>query len=269
MPHRRLSHESRFLLLLALTVSASAQTSSDPRISLFNYNEEPTRIRFTLRNNHNAPITFYQVRLQSQCPDGRAVDAGGWSLDTLRTRAGEPDLQEFSSIQVETIEPGETHQFEFVRPGEVSTTTVNAHGSETHMCQPATLKDFTVIFMDGTGIGVPELIEKQFVNWQRERNEVTRWLAPLHELRIARNVSVATQSLRDRLNEAYDDCEDRTLTDQKIAECQMNREVWHQVNRVWQQLRSAPTNGIETIARLINYWDRVADLLEKQSSRRN
>jgi len=37
-----------------------------------------------------------------------------------------------------------------------------------------------------------------------------------------------------------DDCEDRQLTDQRIIQCQMNGEFWHQVNRTWQQFQSAP-----------------------------
>jgi hypothetical protein len=239
------------------------------RISLYNYSEDSTRIRFALQNNHAAAITFYEVRLQARCPDGTVAEAGGWSFDTLRTRAGQPDLREFAPLQIETIEPGNTHQFEFVRPVEASTTTVRGQVAETHTCQPSTLKDFTAIFMDGTGVGVRDLIDKQFVNWQSERDELKRWLASLHELRNAQDMSAATKNFQDRLNQAYDDCEDRALTDQRIIQCQMNREIWHQMNRTWQQLRSAPESGADTIARLVNYWDRVADLLEKQSSRRN
>jgi hypothetical protein len=71
------------------------------------------------------------------------------------------------------------------------------------------------------------------------------------------------------LNAGYDDCEDRPVTQQQIVACQMNREVWHQVNKIWQQLRSSPAIGSNSIARVVDYWNRVADLLEKQLSRRN
>jgi hypothetical protein len=236
---------------------------------LYNYSEDSTRIRFALQNNYSAPITFYQVRLQAHCAGGTVVEAGGWSFDTLRTRAGQLDLREFAPFQVGPIEPGDIHQFEFVRPLDVSTTVVRGQVAETHPCEPSTLKDFTAIFMDGTGVGVRELIDQQFVKWQGEGNEVKRWLASLHELRKAQDISVATKNFRDRLNQAYDDCEDQALTDQRLIPCQMNREIWHQVNRVWQQFRSAPGTGPESIVRLVNYWDRVADLIEKQSSHRN
>jgi hypothetical protein len=145
-----------------------------------------------MRSGICAGVNRLVVRLQAQCPDGTSADAGAWSFDTLRTRADRPDLREFAPLQIETIEPGDTHQFEFVRPVEVSTTTFRGQVAETRICQSSTLKDFTAIFMDGTGVGVRELIDKQLVRWQTEANELRRWLASIFrevgKTRIARAV---------------------------------------------------------------------------------
>ncbi len=241
-----------FVLLLALAGGAAAQTSSDSRISIYGYSEDAQHIRFTVQNNYSEPITFYQVRLQSLCSDGSAIDAGGWGLDTLFTRASEPDLGQFAPLQIERIEPGKPHPFEFPR------------SMGTEGCQPSTLKDFTVIFADGTAVGVSALIARQFFVWEWERRELKRWLDPFRELRLAQDPRAALSALREGLNRGYDDCEDRPLTDPKVVECQMNREIWHSVNRVWQQLRTSPAGETETVGSLARFWQRVADLLEKQ-----
>lgn len=267
---RAMSQDRHFVILLVLLAGcASGQTSSDPGISLFGYSEDATVIRFALRNNRNVPVTYYEVRLQAQCPDGTVAQAGGWSFDTLRTRAGQPNLSEFAPLQIETIELGDTHQFEFNRPIVMSTSTVSGQVAETRPCQPSTLKDFTVIFLDGTAIGAHEVIEQQFVRWQTERDELKQWLDLIHDLRTAQDAVVAMKSLRDKLDQGYDDCEDRVLTPQRTIQCQMNREIRQTVNRLWHRLRSSPENGVDTTARLVSYWDLAADLLEKQSLPRN
>jgi len=206
----RLPHERRFVILLALlSFCISGQTSSDPRISLYGHSEDATGIRFEHRNNYNAPVTFYQVRLQARCPDGTLAETGGWSFDTLRTRDGQPNLAEFAPI-----------------------------------------------------------IQQQFVRWQTELDELKRWLESIRELRNAQDAAVTLKSLRDRLDQGYDDCEDRALTPQKLIHCQMNRQIRQPVNRLWQQLRSSEL-GADSTGRFISYRDRVADLLEQQSAPRN
>jgi hypothetical protein len=157
LPH--FPHGRCCFVLLTLAGCASGQTSSDNRISLFNYSEDTTRIRFTIRNNYSFPIIFYQVRLQARCPDGSIADAGGWSFDTLRARASQPDLQYLSPLQIDPIEPGKTDEFAFVRPAEVSSVTFSGRTAEIQACQPSALKDFTAIFADGTATGVRELID--------------------------------------------------------------------------------------------------------------
>ncbi len=74
--------------------------------------------------------------------------------------------------------------------------------------------------------------------------------------------------LRGGLTRDYDDCEDRPLTDNKLVECQMNREIWHSVNRVWQELRASPAAETESVSGLARFWQRVADVLDQQLSRR-
>jgi len=266
---RRLRRERSLLVLLAVAGYAVGQTSPDPRLSLDGYSEDAKLIRFTIQNNHTWPITFYQVRLQAKCSDGAVVEAGGWSFDSTRTRATQPDLGEFAPIKIEPIDPGSSHRFEFIRPLDVSGATFSGQTAETITCQPSTLKDFTAIFADGSGIGVLELIDKQFVIWQEQQNELKHWLGPLHGLRAAPDPSAALNSLRDSLTHEYDDCEDRPLANGELTKCQINREVWHQVNGLRQRLRSSPQGGGAAVVRLVEYWDRVVEILEQQLSHRN
>jgi hypothetical protein len=113
----------------------------------------------------------------------------------------------------------------------------------TTACQPATLKDFTAIFADGSGIGVLELIDQQFVIWQAQQNELKHWLGALHSLRASPDTSGAINSLRDSLTHEYDDCEDRPLANGELTKCQINREVWPQVNGLRRRLQSSPQSG--------------------------
>ena len=132
--------------------------------------------------------------------------------------------------KLKTIDPGSSHRFEFIRPLDVSRAAFSGQTAETTACQPATLKDFTAIFADGSGIGVLELIDQQFVIWQAQQNELKHWLGALHSLRASPDTSGAINSLRDSLTHEYDDCEDRPLANGELTKCQINREVWHQVN---------------------------------------
>jgi hypothetical protein len=263
-----LVQQARLVIVMAIAGWAMGQVPSDARIALHAYSEDANRIRFAVQNNHSAPITFYQVRLQAQCPDGTVVEAGGWSFDTTRTRAAQTDLGEFAPVAVETIDPGKIHQFEIVRPIEVSQVAGGAQSAETQTCQPSTLKDFTAIFADGSGVGIRELIDKQFVIWQVQHQELKRWFESIHELQASQNTSAAIKGLRDSLNQEYDDCEDRPLTDARLTQCQINREIWHQVNSIWQRVRSSPKADADTVAHLIDYWNRVAELLQQQLSHR-
>lgn len=268
MKFLRLRYEGSLFLLLAVAGCAVGQTSSDTRFSLDGYSEDAKLIRFTIQNNHTSPITFYQVRLQAKCSDGAAVEAGGWSFDTTRTRAAQPDLGEFAPIKIEAIDPGSSHRFEFIRPLDVSIFK-SGQAAETITCQPSTLEDFTAIFADGAGSGVRELIDKQFGIWQAQQNELKHWLGPLHDLRASQDTNAAIESLRDSLTHEYDDCEDRPLADGELTRCQINREVWHQVNGLRQRLQSSPQGGGAAVVRLAEYWDRVVEILEQQLSHRN
>jgi hypothetical protein len=171
------------------------------------------------------------------------VEAGGWSFDSTRTRATQPDLGEFAPIKIETIDPGSSHRFEFIRPLDVSRAAFSGQTAETTACQPATLKDFTAIFADGSGIGVLELIDQQFVIWQAQQNELKHWLGALHSLRASPDTSGAINSLRDSLTHEYDDCEDRPLANGELTKCQINREVWPQVKGLRRRLQSSPQSG--------------------------
>lgn len=265
VPHARFQQVRRIVFLLAVAACAIGQTDPDSRVSLYGYSEDANRIRFTVQNHNNVPITFYQVRHQAQCSNGTVVEAGGWGFDSTRTRAGQPDLKKFAPLQIETIDPGEIHKFEFIRPVEVSVVSVSGRSTNTDTCQPSTLKDFTAVFSDGTAVGVREVIEKQFATWRAQHKELKRWLSG-QELPPSQDQRSAIKDLRDRLNEEYDDCEDRALPETKIARCQINREIWHQVNEVWQQMRSSPGAAVDFVPHLTSYWGRVADLLEKQLS---
>jgi hypothetical protein len=264
----RFQLERRVVFLLTVAACAIGQTEADSRLSLSGYSEDANRIRFTVQNHNSVPITFYQVRLQSQCSDGTVVEAGGWGLDSTRTRAGQPDLREFALLQIETIDPGQIHKFEFVRPVEVSKASFNGQSTKTETCQPSTLKDFTAIFSDGSAVGVREVVEKQFAIWRAQQQEVKRWLSG-QELPLTQDSRSTIKSLRDRLNAEYDDCEDRTLQETKVAQCQINREIYHQVNNVWQQMRSSPDAAVDFVPHLMTYWGRVSSLLEQQLPHQN
>jgi hypothetical protein len=93
----------------------------------------------------------------------RQVD--GHLIRCARERAN-PKFQDLDSLKTEAIEPGKTRHLEFIRPVEVSTGNVTAGVAETHTCQPSTLRDFSVIFEDGTAFGARELVDQQFVNWR-------------------------------------------------------------------------------------------------------
>ena len=264
----RFPQERRIVFLLAVAACAMAQTQPDPRISLHGYSEYANRIRFTVLNSNSLPITFYEVRLQAQCSDGTVVEAGGWGLDSTRTRAGQSDLREFAPVQTEPIDPGQSRKFEFIRPVEVSRVSVSGQSAKTDTCQPSTLKDFTAIFSDGTAVGVREVIEKQFAIWRAQQKEVKRWLSS-QELSPSQDTRSAIKSLRDSLNAEYDDCEDRALQETEIAQCHINREIWHQVNNVWQRMRSSPDAAQDFVPHLMTYWGRVAALLDQQLPHRN
>lgn len=267
----RVRRERGVLVLLAAAVHVAGQTPRDPHLSLYGYSEDAKVIRFTIQNNHTAPITFYQVRLQATCADGAVVEAGGWSFDTTWTRAARPDLGEFAPIKTEPIDPGNSHQFEFLRPFEIASRVVGGIGKagETVTCQQSTLKDFTAIFADGNVSGARDLIDKQFMTWQAQQVELKHWLGPLHDLRASQDASAGIKDLRDSLNREYDNCEDRPLAVEELTKCQVNREVWHHVNTLWQRLSSRPQVDGDAVVRLIDYWDRVAVLLQQQLSSRN
>jgi hypothetical protein len=266
----RPARERGFVILLAVASCASGQTFTDRRITLYGYSEDATRIRFDVQNNYVAPITFYQIRLQAKCQDGTFVNAEGFSTDTLPSRASQRGFQDLTPFRTEAMEPGETRHFEFPRPGEVHGVKVaRGAAAETYICDPAILKDFTVIFGDGTALGPHDLVDQQFAIWRAQREALKHWLDALHGLGSARDASAAVRSLRDKLNEAYDDCEDRPLTQQQIVPCQVNREIFHQVNKVWQLRSLSPETISGAVVRLTEYWERVAVLLDEQLSHRN
>jgi hypothetical protein len=262
--------ERRIVFLLAVAACGIGQAESDARLSLYGYSEDANRIRFTVQNQNRVPITFYQVRLQAQCSDGTVVEAGGWGLDSTRTRAAQSDLREFAPLQIETIDPGQIHKFEFIRPVEAAKVSFSVSGqsTKTYTCQPSTLKDFTAIFSDCSAVGQREVIEKQFAIWRAQQKEVKRWVST-QALPPSRDTRSSIKDLRDRLSEEYEDCEDRALPETKIAQCQINREIWHQVNNVWQQMRSSPDAPVDFVPHLMTYWSRVAALLEQQLPHQN
>ncbi len=269
MRFRLLRHKRSLLVLLTAAGYAIGQTSPGPRLALYDYGEDAKFIRFTVQNNHSSPITFYQVRLQAKCSDGTVVEAGGWSADSTRTRAAQTDLTEFAPIEIESIDPGGSHPFQFIRPLDVGRVVLNGQATETITCELSTLKDFTAIFADGNASGNRELIDKQFVLWQAQQRELKRWLGPLHELRASQDTRAGIKGFRDRLIREYDDCEDRPLADAELTKCQVNREIWHQVNALWQRMQSSSEIDANAVVRLADYWDRVAALLQQQLSHRN
>lgn len=109
----------------------------------------------------------------------------------------------------------------------------------------------------------------QFVIWQAQQNELKHWLWALHSLRASPDTSGAINSLRDSLTHEYDDCEDRPLANGELTKCQINREVWPQVNGLRRRVQSSPQSGGAAVVRLVEYWDRVVEILEQQLLHRN
>ncbi|MBZ5583934.1 MAG: hypothetical protein LAQ30_17320 [Acidobacteriia bacterium] len=236
---------------------AAGQPAPEQRISVLNLVHTARQIRFEVQNNYTSAITFWQLRLQARCPDGKLAEAGGWSSDALRTVAAGADGDLFAPLPIPPIAPGGRREFSFIRPLDV--------GSEAGDCDASEFKDLSVIFADGTGAGPAEVIKAHMAERHIQSETLKGWISPLRGIVNAGDPVAELRLIRARLDDEYEDCEGRPLRDDELVRCGvMNRELRGGVIDLINQMRR--TNGQsesahERLERMAGFWERFQSLL--------